>query len=159
MSWTISVLVNFIHLANIRRPSISLCLRCCIIDKLAYGFKWRSNLKVLCTLQVTLKSLKTFLTSCLVSGSYGPWSAFIGMPGVLYGSCFLKSSYNSKDMLLTELFQPREFFFHNSHYFNWRPCCIVLQYIFTTADACSLLKFILNKIQLTKEIWCNFLTS
>lgn len=74
----------FIHLANIRRILISLSLRCCIIDIL-YGFKWRSNLKILCTLvlrQVTLLLtwLKTFLTdfwgvssisfltSCIASG-------------------------------------------------------------------------------------------
>lgn len=46
-----------LHKANIRRLLISLCLRCCMMDYIPYGFKWRSNLKILFTLdllQVTL---------------------------------------------------------------------------------------------------------
>lgn len=67
-----------LHKANITRLSISLCLRCCMMDYIPYGFKWRSNLQILFTLdllQVTLllTSLNTtssisFLTSCIAPG-------------------------------------------------------------------------------------------
>lgn len=68
--------VFFLRRTNIKRLSISLCLRCCIKDIL-YNFKWKSNLEILCTLDLlqvnlclhhlTLSSV-SFLTSCIAAG-------------------------------------------------------------------------------------------
>lgn len=107
--------VFFLRRTNIKRLSISLCLRCCIKDIL-YNFKWKSNLEILCTLDLlqvnlclhhlTLSSV-SFLTSCITAG-------FLTDRGLLSLEClvscidmfFFKPSYSSKDTctLLTGLF-------------------------------------------------------
>lgn len=143
----LDVLSNFsvfsLHNANIRRLSISLCLRCCMMDYIPYGFKWRSNLKILFTLdllQVTLllTSLNTtssisFLTSCIAAG-------FLTDRGLPSLECLVSCiDMFSQTFLQFEGYMYIAywvvFLLHSSHYFNWSLCFTVS---FTTPDACSL---------------------
>lgn len=92
--------VFFLRRTNIKRLSISLCLRCCIKDIL-YNFKWKSNLEILCTLDLlqvnlclhhlTLSSV-SFLTSCIAAGFLTDRGLLsLEMSGFLYRHVFFSN--------------------------------------------------------------------
>lgn len=85
-----------------------------------------------------------------------PCSVYIGMPVSYMNPGFFSNMFTIRKICcLSSCFNPRYSF-----------CIIlttlsgdcVLQNSFTTVDACTLVKFILNKIQFAKEICCNCVT-